>query len=212
MNKNKRIISILLVLSIFFVITACGNSTQSSGSDIGTNDKNNAGSNDIFSNNEDWLVEVGGVKLHLPCSLKDLEEMEYAGIDDYEKMTWLNAENEFFGSNDGSVSNNYINISVESRGNLEKGSENVFLVALNTFTATKTEFCIDEEAYIGNTLDNVIKHFGDDYNIVAQVGETLNDGFARINYVVGDYEKVLIVSATDGIVDFIEYYVKGEVE
>lgn len=210
-NCFIRFISSVLVVVTLFVVAGCGNNeTRKDGKDL--SDIKSEINNNSLGKDEGWLVEVGGVNLHIPCSLKDLEETEYTGIDDYEKQAWLNAENEFFGSNDGSVTNNYINISVEARGNSEKGSENVFLVALNTFTAPKSEFCIDGEAYIGNTLDNVIEHFGDDYNIVAQVGETLNDGFARINYVVGDYDRVLIVSSTDGVVDFIEYYVKSEVE
>lgn len=210
-NCFIRFISLVLVVVTLFVVAGCSNNkTRKDGKDL--SDIKSEINNNPLGKDEGWLVEVGGVNLHIPCTLKDLEEMEYTGIDDYEKQAWLNAENEFFGSNDGSVTNNYINISVEARGNSEKGSENVFLVALNTFTAPKSEFCIDGEAYIGNTLDNVIEHFGDDYNIVAQVGETLNDGFARINYVVGDYDRVLIVSSTDGVVDFIEYYVKSEVE
>ncbi len=208
----KKIISLimasLMVVSVMFMLVGCAGE---GGENVTENKDNNTNILDEVKSKHLCTAKIDGKDFEFPCTLKELDELGLALLYEDELQSLRTATNERFGMVLSNRTDFNLIYCMEACDDPSKGDENINVTGITTNKATKEQFSLNGDVYIGVSIDDAIASLGEDYNVVAALDpKDLCNGTVRINYVI-DKER-LIIDAKDGIVTYIEYGYDWSVE
>lgn len=208
----KKIISFLVAgLMLFSVVFALAGCAGEGGENVTEDKDNNTNILNNVKNEHLCTIAIEGKEFELPITLKELEELDLVQMNDYDNEQVRNAQNKRFGMIMNPRQDFSLIYSMEALDDPSKGAENVNVIGISTYKATKEQISLNGDVCTGITIDEAIESLGDDYNVVAALdSEDLYNGTVRINY-TNDNEHI-IVDAKNGIVTYIEYSSDWSVE
>ena len=208
----KKIISFLVAgLMLFSVVFALAGCAGEGGENVTENKDNNTNILNNVKNEHLCTAKIDGKDFQFPCTLKELDELGLALLYEDELQSLRTATNERFGMVLSNRTDFNLIYSMEACNDPSKGDENINVIGIITNKATKDQFVLNGDVYIGVTLDDAIASLGDDYNIAGAVNpDNIYSDAAKINY-VNDNEQI-IIGAIDGVVNYIEYSCDWSVE
>ena len=208
----KKIISFLVAgLMLFSVVFALAGCAGEGGENVTENKDNNTNILNNAKNEHLCTIAIEGKEFELPITLKELEELGLVQMNDYDNEQVRNAQNKCFGMIMNPRQDFSLIYSMEALDDPSKGAENVNVIGISTYKATKEQISLNGDVCTGITIDEAIESLGDNYNLVGALNpDDLHYDSVRINY-TNDKEHI-IVDAKNGIVTYIEYSSDWSVE
>ena len=208
----KKIISFLVAgLMLFSVVFALAGCAGEGGKNVTENKDNNTNILNNAKNEHLCTIAIEGKEFDFPITLKEMEDLGLVFINDSDRERVTTAQNAKFGIINSPRSDFSLIYSMEACDNPSKEAENVNIVGISTYRANKDQIALNGDVCTGITIDEAIESLGDNYNLVGALNpDDLHYDSVRINY-TNDKEHI-IVSAQDGIVNYIEYGVDWSVE
>ena len=208
----KKIISFLVVgLMLFSAVFALAGCAGEGGENVTENKDNNTNILNNAKNEHLCTIAIEGKEFDFPITLKEMEDLGLVFINDSDRERVTTAQNAKFGIINSPRSDFSLIYSMEACDNPSKEAENVNIVGISTYRANKDQIALNGDVCTGITIDEAIESLGDNYNLVGALNpDDLHYDSVRINY-TNDKEHI-IVSAQDGIVNYIEYGVDWSVE
>ena len=201
----KKIFSLimasLMVVSVMFMLVGCAGE---GGENVTENKDNNTNILDEVKSEHLCTAKIDGKDFEFPCTLKELDELGLALLYEHDLENLRAATNEHFGMVISNRTDFNLIYGMEAGDAPSKGDENINVTGIITNKATKEQFSLNGDVYIGISIDDAIASLGDDYSIVGAVNpDNIYLDATKINY-VNDTEYI-IVGAIDGVVNYIEY-------
>ena len=208
----KKIISFLVAgLMLFSAVFALAGCAGEGGENVTENKDNNTNILNNVKNEHLCTIAIEGKEFEFPITLKEMEDLGLVFINDSDRERVTTAQNAKFGIINSPRSDFSLIYSMEACDNPSKEAENVNIVGISTYRANKDQIALNGDVCTGITIDEAIESLGDNYNLVGALNpDDLHYDSVRINY-TNDKEHI-IVSAQDGIVNYIEYGVDWSVE
>lgn len=208
----KKVISFLVAgLMLFSVVFALAGCAGEGGENVTENKDNNTNILNNVKNEHLCTIAIEGKEFEFPITLKEMEDLGLVFINDSDRERVTTAQNAKFGIINSPRSDFSLIYSMEACDNPSKEAENVNIVGISTYRANKEQIALNGDVCTGITIDEAIESLGDNYNLVGALNpDDLHYDSVRINY-TNDKEHI-IVSAQDGIVNYIEYGYDWSVE
>lgn len=208
----KKVISFLVAgLMLFSVVFALAGCAGEGGENVTENKNNNTNILNNVKNEHLCTIAIEGKEFEFPITLKEMEDLGLVFINDSDRERVTTAQNAKFGIINSPRSDFSLIYSMEACDNPSKEAENVNIVGISTYRANKDQIALNGDVCTGITIDEAIESLGDNYNLVGALNpDDLHYDSVRINY-TNDKEHI-IVSAQDGIVNYIEYGYDWSVE
>lgn len=207
MKKNKflKILVLGVVAILMLSLAACGNDSENNTSGDGANNNNVS-----QSNNEDenltsmWGLQINGKSIQLPCTLADLARADIGIYEDYDRENVLGSENETFtmiAATCGSDTHP-IHLKITTGSDAGKQEANATVKIITNTKMDGSLFKLKNNIALGSSLDDVIKAFGENYNLSGATEDDIHNGYTVINY--GTKASGAMFNFENGVLTYIE--------
>lgn len=205
----KRVFTILLAVLMIFTLAACGG--KDGKTDGNNNNKQQVDNQGANNSDSGWGVKINGKAVTLPCTLADLAKINVNIYGEFDKETVLNSANETFTMIAATCGEdtNPIHLKIVTGGAADKKEANATVKIITNTKMDGSLFELKGGIALGSSIDDVIKTFGDNYNMTGATGDDIHTGYVVINY--GTKADGAMFNFKDGVLEYIEILAdKGE--
>lgn len=201
----RQFVALLLIVFTVFSFSSCGHDDSAVNKDgITSGGKLNSQKAEKKSRSDEWGLKINGKNVSLPCSL---DEFLKTGINFYnedDKEAILNSSGETFTLVDFTFGDGHdaILLKIVTGDDVNKKEKNATVKIIMNQRMDSSLFVMKDGISLGSSLDDVIKSFGDDYEVTGALREDLHDGPVVIFY--GTRANGVMFHFKDGILEHIE--------
>lgn len=186
MSKTRKVVSFLLCLLLLIGVIGCGKKEEK--------DK---------KEEINFDVKINDVEINFPCTLEELKEAGVI-INEEKLAEILETPNKEFNSVEAVCEDTNKPIYFKMQTGKDSGESNVRVIGVMDLYLTKRVFQLQGELSIGSTVDNVIKVYGENYEVTeCKNKEDLTVGIVFIDYVF-DEGYTLSLRFSDGLMNYID--------